>query len=88
LFHSDHLGTGGNRAFYVNPEVDALLEAARRELDPEQRRAMYYEIQEIIVADAPWVFMNVGEVLVGARGNIGGLRNLNHLPYSQLYFTD
>ena len=35
-------------AQYSNPEVDALLEKGARTFDPEERRAIYYRVQEIV----------------------------------------
>lgn len=72
LFHSQQFGASGNRAFYANDDVDRLLEAARGELDPLKREALYHEAQELIVADAPWAFLFVGESLIGTRSNVRG----------------
>ncbi len=48
---------GFNSGYYSNPEVDALLEAARVETDPEERARLYKEMQAIAQQDAPWVFV-------------------------------
>ncbi len=48
---------GFNSGYYSNPEVDALLEAARVATDPEERARLYKEMQEIVQEDAPWVFV-------------------------------
>ncbi|MCL1949303.1 MAG: glutathione ABC transporter substrate-binding protein [Turicibacter sp.] len=74
LFHSSHTGAGGNRAFYNNPEVDRLLELARAESDEARRLAYYHEIQEIIVHDAPWAFLYVGEAVIGMNANLRGFQ--------------
>lgn len=42
-----------NGAAYSNPKVDALLEAAAIEIDPEKRVAQWKEIQQILVDDVP-----------------------------------
>lgn len=42
-----------NGSGYSNPEVDALLEAAQVELDPEKRRQQYYAFQRLIMRDLP-----------------------------------
>ena len=47
---------GFNSGYYSNPEVDALLEAARRSTDRDERARLYREMQEIVVEDAPWAF--------------------------------
>ena len=48
---------GFNSGYYSNPEVDALLEEARRVTDQDRRAELYKEMQEIVHEDAPWVFV-------------------------------
>ncbi|WP_339635406.1 ABC transporter substrate-binding protein [uncultured Sneathiella sp.] len=48
-----------NTQSYCNEEVDKLLNEAGSELDQEKRVALYKEAQEIIVDDAPLVYINV-----------------------------
>ncbi len=64
LYHSRSRQNNGG---YQNATVDALLEAARVERDVTRRMALYAEIEDMIVADAPVVFLNHGlsAVLVG-----------------------
>ena len=57
LFHS---GTDMNRSNYSNPELDVLLEKARVEKDVTRRMEMYRQAEEIIVKDAPAVFISHG----------------------------
>jgi peptide/nickel transport system substrate-binding protein/oligopeptide transport system substrate-binding protein len=45
-----------NDSFYSNPEVDKLLVAARREMDPEKRLDFYKKAHAIIAEDAPNAF--------------------------------
>lgn len=52
LFHSESVE---NHTDYSNPDVDQLLEMARVEGDIDARLAMYQEIEQIIVDDAPWL---------------------------------
>ncbi len=40
---------------YGNPELDALLDEAALEQDPEKRVELYQEAEQIIIDDAPWV---------------------------------
>ena len=56
LFHSKSINEedSNNWSFYKNPRVDALLDAARRELDPPKRLKLYSEAQTILCDDAPW----------------------------------
>jgi peptide/nickel transport system substrate-binding protein len=54
---------GANRGYYSNPKVDALIDQARRELDPKVRKPLYAEVQRILADDLPyidlWYFDNV-----------------------------
>lgn len=72
LFHSSQKGNPGNRSFYENPEVDELLDAGRREADPEKRFEIYNKVQEILVEDAPMVFIHHQEYLTGISNDIKG----------------
>jgi ABC-type transport system substrate-binding protein len=49
-----------NSTGYANPEVDALLEAARVEQDEAARLARYAEAERRILADAPWIPLYTG----------------------------
>jgi peptide/nickel transport system substrate-binding protein len=48
---------GFNSGYYSNPEVDKLLEAARRSTDQEERAELYKQMQAIVHDDAPWAFI-------------------------------
>ncbi|MDY8110557.1 ABC transporter substrate-binding protein [Fulvimarina sp. 2208YS6-2-32] len=48
---------GFNSGYYANPEVDALLDKARRTTDQAERATYYNQIQRIVHEDAPWAFI-------------------------------
>jgi ABC-type transport system substrate-binding protein len=55
-FHSSEImDYGANDWAYDNPEVDALLDQANRELDFETRTEILWEIQDIIAEDFPYI---------------------------------
>jgi len=63
-FHSAKFPpNGANRGYYSNPKVDALIDQARREIDPSVRKPIYAEVQRILDDDLPyinlWYFDNV-----------------------------
>jgi peptide/nickel transport system substrate-binding protein len=63
-FHSAKFPpNGANRGFYSNPRVDALIDQARREINPNIRRPLYVEVQKILAEELPyvdlWYFDNV-----------------------------
>ena len=57
-FHSRNIADENalNDARYSNPELDALLDAARSELDPVKRQEMYRRAERILYDDAPWIY--------------------------------
>ncbi|MBT9136910.1 MAG: Oligopeptide-binding protein AppA [Firmicutes bacterium] len=50
--HKLHSKGGDNRSHWSHPRVDELLEMGRREMDPEKRRLIYWEVQEIVAEEA------------------------------------
>jgi peptide/nickel transport system substrate-binding protein len=46
---------GANRGYYSNPRVDALIDQARREVDPAVRKPLYAELQRILAEELPYV---------------------------------
>jgi peptide/nickel transport system substrate-binding protein len=54
---------GANRGFYKSARVDALIDQARREVDPRIRKEHYAEIQQILAEEVPainlWYLDNV-----------------------------
>ena len=58
FFHSDSVPPKSiNVMNYINPEVDRLIEAAEAAFDPQDRDRLLAQVHEIIVEDAPWVFI-------------------------------
>lgn len=74
LFHGSQVGDPGNRTFYANPEVDALLDEGRTTVDQDARLAAYEEAQQIIRDDAPWIFTWIGENLAGVSNKVTGFK--------------
>jgi len=73
LFLSSSHGSPGNRMFYINNELDRLIEQSRAQTDRNTRAALFAEIQQIIRDDAPHIFIHQGEELVAARADLRGL---------------
>ncbi|HOX30844.1 MAG TPA: ABC transporter substrate-binding protein [Spirochaetales bacterium] len=73
-FHSSKKGAGGNYAFFSNPKVDELIMKARTMKDGPERKKAYFDLQKLIIAEAPWVFLMNGEQVVGARKGVRGFK--------------
>lgn len=72
LFHSSQKGAPGNRTFYENLEVDALLDEGRLEADPAKRIEIYNKAQEFLIEDAPMIYIHHQEYLLGISNQITG----------------
>ena len=46
-----------NDSYYSNPQVEELLNKAAPMTDLKQRYALYHQAEDIVIADAPWVFL-------------------------------
>lgn len=73
LFNSKSQGAAGNSAFYSNPEVDKLIESARKESDSEKRKELYSQAQKIEREDVPYVPIRNYEHLAVYGKSVNGL---------------
>ncbi len=51
------LSSTGRLSTYGDPDVDRMIEAARYEVNPKQRAAMYSRVLAKVYDDAPWLFL-------------------------------
>lgn len=59
-----------NTQSYSNPKVDELLAAAGREMDLAKRKALYRDMQRIVVDDCPVAFLYEAKYRIGANANV------------------
>ncbi|MFV0383299.1 ABC transporter substrate-binding protein [Paracoccus sp. (in: a-proteobacteria)] len=68
-YHSSRNG-GWQNAVYNNPEIDALIEAGRAEVDPAKRVEIYKTFQKLLVDDAPDIFGVLEKRRLGLRDQV------------------
>ncbi len=85
LFHSDNVGDPGNRAFFRNEAADELLDRGRQEPDPDERLKIYSELQEILIEEAPMLYLVYNENLAGVNNNV---KNFWVTPASMFMLQD
>jgi peptide/nickel transport system substrate-binding protein len=74
VFESDSVPpAGANRGHYRNPQLDALLEAARIEPDEQRRRDLFVQAQQIIAGDVPYVSLWFNDNICVHRTRITGI---------------
>jgi peptide/nickel transport system substrate-binding protein len=71
-FDSANKGLPGNRSFYMNDKVDELVRKAATLSDVEERKKLYSEAQDIIMQDAPYIFLYQIQTIVPLRANVQG----------------
>lgn len=74
LYHSSQHGGAGNRTFFDNPEVDALLDEGRTSGDPDERFEAYAQAQQIILDEAPQIFLYFQTQNIGSQNYVDGFR--------------
>ena len=65
-------GLIGNKAQYSNPRVDELLAKGVATPNGPEREAIYYEVQDILVEDLPYIGTLNQNVAYGRQANCGG----------------
>lgn len=85
-FHSSQLGAAGNRSQYVNPEMDRLLDLAKKETDVKKREELYKEVSKIINEDVPAIPVYYINNTVAATKNIEGLEPTSYIMFQNLKF--
>jgi len=71
MWDSKQHGPGFNSFDYKNPTVDMLLEQGTHTLDPEKRKAIYTDMQNVLLADLPAVVMDFGKGIYGVNKRVG-----------------
>jgi peptide/nickel transport system substrate-binding protein len=71
-FDSKNGGLPGNRSFYKNDQVDALIRKAASIPDQAERTKLYHQAQEIIMEEAPYIFLYQVQTIVPLRKNVKG----------------
>ena len=71
-FDSNLFGLPGNRSFYKNDKVDELVRKAAQLSDVAERTTLYNEAQDIIMEDAPYIFLYQVQTIVPMQKNVKG----------------
>lgn len=80
-----HTGGGFNDMQYSNKSVDTLLESARASTDQTQRASDYQQAEQMMLQDAPYVFLYHG---VSIQATTTSVKNYTLLPTGIMVFTN
>ena len=73
LFHSESVGPTGNRSWYQNEELDALIDEGKSTMNMDDRLGIYKEIQRIVMEDAVWIPLFARETVIAMNKNLEGM---------------
>lgn len=78
----DRYPEGLNTGSYHNPRVEELMQQARTlpGCDPDERAAIYHEIQSILQEDQPYLWLFAPDEMVVASGGVQGFDPLPNAP--------
>ena len=71
-FQSDE---ANNTSGYANPDMDALIAQGLATQDLDERAAIYQEIQQLIIDDAPWINLYTSSTFEGAADRVQGFEH-------------
>lgn len=71
-FESSRKGLPGNRSFYHNDKVDALLKQAVQTTDQAKRTDLYKQAQKIVIDEAAYVYLFQKNYQVAMGNNVKG----------------
>jgi peptide/nickel transport system substrate-binding protein len=65
IFHSKQISDGGdNYIHYSNPELDRLIDDARRTVDESKRMPLWHQVHSILHEDQPYTFLWTSRAVV------------------------
>jgi len=67
---------------YINEELINLLEEQRRQVDQDERKQTLWEVEDIVIQEAPWVLVEHEETMAARRESVG---NYTHLGVIHRY---
>jgi len=75
VWHSTMCGPEGfNLSCYKNSKVDEIITTVRQMVDRESATSLWYQFQDIIIADQPATFLWIPERLVGLDSHLNGYK--------------
>ena len=85
MFHSSKIGVS-NFSAYHNPQVDKLLDSSRKQVNPQKRLEILHQAEEIIVDDAPclWLFQKCAHKLIGENVSSLSVDNMEMIDWYQV----
>lgn len=76
FYRTFHTGGSTNVFLYSNPRVDELLDLGRSEVDISKRKAIYDELQRLLVKESPIIFLYSANQIFVSNASVEGFKLL------------
>lgn len=86
IYHPSTHGSYRSMSWYDNPEVTQLLETARETIDQEEQLAVYQEVQDLVTADAPSIYIVNPDHNVAFRDYVNGYTYVGIMGYDISFY--
>ncbi len=74
-----------NLSYYYNPEFEKILDEAKKTIDPDKRHELLAKAQDIVVKDAPWIFLyNIYQIFAKSSK----LKNVKAIPTESILLNE
>jgi peptide/nickel transport system substrate-binding protein len=71
--HSSNVGKNFNWSDVSNAKIDTLIDAGRTTVDEKKRRAIYAELQKLVMQEYPMLFLYTEHEFTGVRKGVTGV---------------
>ena len=73
ILHGDRANIFANNSGYDNPDFNRLVEEARAKTTDQDRLDTYAEAQQLVMQDAPWLFLYPQPVITATAAGVDGV---------------
>lgn len=85
LYDGFHCQGRTNRSKYCNPDLDALLVAGRSTMDQAERKAIYSQVQQMLMEEVPEIFAFYRPIPLGYSDKLEGIEPVAGRPYLNIH---
>ena len=80
VWHTSSITSGSNFVSFGNEKSDAIIEKIRRELDEEQLNQLYFDLQDIIYDEMPYIFISAPKERIAIHRKFGAQKAFTLRP--------
>jgi peptide/nickel transport system substrate-binding protein len=82
-----HSAGAWNYCGYANPEIDRLLDEGRAVSDPAERKAIYRQLEELLLKDLPLTYLANSQMYEAYWDYVQGYTHMGNNRYKSFFYT-